>query len=96
MEAVASAPNFGGGDESEALAGTAEAGWDTPLLFTPQEAARMLHISRAHLYDYILSGQLQSVKLGRCRRIPAAALQRFVDALAKEATGTSGGDGHGS
>lgn len=51
------------------------------LLLTPEEAAKALRIGRNKVYELIASGELPSVKLGRCRRIPVDALRRFVDAL---------------
>ena len=51
------------------------------LLLTPEEAARALRVGRNKVYELIASGDLPSVKLGRCRRIPVDALRRFVDDL---------------
>jgi excisionase family DNA binding protein len=52
-----------------------------PLLLTVEEAAERLRIGRSLAYELVQSGELVSVKLGRCRRIPVAALEDFVDAL---------------
>jgi excisionase family DNA binding protein len=52
------------------------------LLLTPVEAAERLGISRTKVYELMASGQLASVKIGKCRRVPATALTAFVDALA--------------
>ena len=49
------------------------------ILLTVDEAAQRLGVARSHLYKYVLSGELPSVKLGRSRRIPASALQEFVE-----------------
>ena len=51
------------------------------LLLTPEEAARALRVGRNKVYELIASGELPSVKLGRCRRIPVDALRQFVDDL---------------
>ena len=48
------------------------------LLLSVDEAARRLSVGRSHLYDLLLRGQIESIKLGRSRRIPVAALERFV------------------
>ncbi len=48
------------------------------LLVSVDEAARMLGVSRAHLYPRVIRGELQSLRIGRSRRIPIAALERFV------------------
>ena len=51
------------------------------LLFTPEEAARCLSIGRTKLYELITAGTLASVRVGKCRRIPANALIDFVNLL---------------
>jgi excisionase family DNA binding protein len=40
-----------------------------------------LGIGRSKLYEVIAAGQLEVVKIGRCARIPAAALDDYVDRL---------------
>lgn len=52
-----------------------------PTLLTVPEAMTALRLSRATVYDLIRSGELGSVKVGRCRRIPAQAVQAFVARL---------------
>lgn len=51
------------------------------LLVTPEEAARRLAISRSRLFHLMASGELESIKVGRSRRIPVKALEEFVDKL---------------
>ncbi len=51
---------------------------DTKLLLSITEAAGRLGIGRSHLYELVLAGQVESVKLGRRRLIPTEALERFV------------------
>lgn len=48
------------------------------LLLTVDEAARRLSLGRSHLYELVMRGDIDTIKLGRSRRIPAAALDRFV------------------
>jgi excisionase family DNA binding protein len=55
----------------------------TKLLYTSEEAAEQLTIGRTAVYDLIKSGHLSSVKIGRRRRIPAAALNDFVTAISE-------------
>jgi excisionase family DNA binding protein len=57
----------------------------TKLLLTPEEAAEMLGIGRTKVYELMASGQLRSVKIGRCRRITTTALTEFVADLDREA-----------
>lgn len=61
---------------------------DSRLLYTPEHAAAQLDIGRTHIYGLIARGELRSVKVGRNRRIPAAALQEYVHNLMR----TGGGD----
>jgi excisionase family DNA binding protein len=50
------------------------------LLLTVGEACVQLgRIGRSHLYKLLDSGELTSIKIGRCRRIPASALAAFVE-----------------
>jgi excisionase family DNA binding protein len=50
-------------------------------LLTVDEAAERLGIGRSHAYVYVLRGDLESIKLGRSRRIPAEAIEEFVKKL---------------
>jgi excisionase family DNA binding protein len=56
------------------------------LLLTAEQAADRLSISRSHLYELLRSGQLQSVLLGRTRRIPVSDLELYVDELPRVLT----------
>jgi excisionase family DNA binding protein len=52
-----------------------------------QEAARHLGISRAKLYQLITSGELESITIGRSRRVPLDALADYISkrrAIAKQ------------
>jgi excisionase family DNA binding protein len=51
------------------------------LLLTTLEAATVLGISRSKLYELLASGQLPSVRIGACRRVPADAVHSFVAEL---------------
>jgi excisionase family DNA binding protein len=53
------------------------------LLTVPQVMAA-LQISRWCLYQEIRSNRLPTVKIGRCRRISAAALAAYVERLHSE------------
>jgi excisionase family DNA binding protein len=41
-----------------------------PLLLTPEQAARRLSVGRTTVYTLMASGELLSVNIGRCRRVP--------------------------
>ena len=51
------------------------------VLMTVEEAARRLRIGRSTAYALIQTGQIESIKIGASRRVPAAALSTFVDQL---------------
>ncbi len=51
------------------------------LLLTTTEAADLLGVSRTTVYELLNTGQLESVRIGRARRIPRAALVAYVDRL---------------
>ncbi len=48
------------------------------LLLTPVEVARALGIGRSKVYELLQTGQLASVRIGSCRRVPAEALHSFL------------------
>lgn len=54
-------------------------------LFTVDEAAASLRVSRWTVYNLIRSGQLRTVKIGRRRLVPPAALHECIELLRKEA-----------
>jgi len=51
------------------------------LLLTPTEAAQILGIGRSKVYELMQTGQLASVHIGACRRVPADALKAFLEQL---------------
>ncbi len=51
------------------------------LLLTPAEAAKALGISRASLYPLLMRKEIPSIRVGGLRRVPIAALQRYIDEL---------------
>jgi excisionase family DNA binding protein len=54
------------------------------LLLTTTEAAERLGIGRSSLYDLIRSNRLRTVKIGRRRLVPLAALDDVVALLVEE------------
>ena len=59
---------------------------DDHLLVTPEEAARRLSVGRTTVYALMASGELLSVNIGRCRRVPVSSLSSFVNRLIGDAT----------
>ncbi|MFJ3339048.1 excisionase family DNA-binding protein [Streptomyces sp. NPDC086766] len=53
----------------------------TLLLLTVEEAARRLGIGRTVCYQLIGSGELESVTVGRLRKVPADAVAEYVTRL---------------
>jgi excisionase family DNA binding protein len=62
------------------------------LLLTVEEAAKRLRLGRTLVYRLISSGELESVTVGRLRRIPAECLAEYVAAL-RAARGSGAADG---
>ena len=52
-----------------------------PLLLTVVEAARLLGVGRSTAYELLGSGELESVHIGRSRRVPLAAVENYVESL---------------
>ena len=50
----------------------------TKLLLTADETAQLIGFSRSKTYAMLKSGELPSLKVGRTRRVPAAALEEWV------------------
>lgn len=63
------------------------------LLLTVVEAAEVLGVGRSTMYELIRTGQVEVVHLGRCARVPAAALDEFVERLRLDPVETAGSPG---
>ncbi len=48
------------------------------LLLTIEEAAERLQVGRCTMQALLLSGEVQSFKIGRLRRVPPAALEAYI------------------
>lgn len=48
------------------------------LLLTISEVAFRLGLGRSFIYELVMKGEIKSLKIGRARRIPVAALDEFV------------------
>ena len=58
----------------------------SPDLLTVDDVMARLQVGKHTVYDLIRTRRLQSVRIGRCRRIPTASLQQYIDSLTNEAT----------
>jgi excisionase family DNA binding protein len=54
------------------------------ILLTPEEVAEALHVGRCTVYDLIRTNQLQSLKIGKLRRIPVEAVYEFARRMLDE------------
>ncbi|WP_310961564.1 helix-turn-helix domain-containing protein [Nocardioides terrisoli] len=54
---------------------------DVALLLRMEEAAERLGIARTMMYQLVRDGQVESVRVGRLRRIPVACLEDYIDDL---------------
>lgn len=50
---------------------------DKPLL-KPNEVAEMLRIGRSLVYGMLATGELPSIRVGRCIRIPKVSLEKWI------------------
>ena len=49
------------------------------LMLRPSEAAEALGVSRSKAYELIASGEIPSVHVGGCLRVPLDALRAWID-----------------
>jgi excisionase family DNA binding protein len=62
------------------------------LLHSPEAAAELLDVGRSQMFELIARGEIESVKIGRLRKIPADALTAYVERLRAGASVAAGGD----
>lgn len=60
---------------------TGPRGVDVALVLSVEQAAAALGIGRTFMYGLVRTGAVESVKIGRLRRVPADALREFVRSL---------------
>ena len=48
------------------------------LLLKPVEVTEILGISRSRIYEMLATGELPSLRVGRCIRIPTDALKKWI------------------
>jgi excisionase family DNA binding protein len=59
------------------------------ILLRPAEAAEALGVSRSRIYELLAAGDLPSVRLGQCIRVPSDALRRWVEKHTRQPRGLS-------
>lgn len=50
------------------------------MLLKPIEVAEMLRIGRSLVYGMLATGELPSIRVGRCIRVPSESLQKWLKA----------------
>lgn len=50
-----------------------------PKVYTPAEVAEILKIGQTKVYELLQRGEIRSRKIGKLRRIPAAAIDEFLE-----------------
>jgi excisionase family DNA binding protein len=48
------------------------------LLLSVEEAAILMSLGRSALYDLLMRNEIVSIKVGRTRRVPLAALHEYI------------------
>ena len=57
------------------------------LLLTIPEVAIRLGLGRSLVYQLVMRGEVDSITVGRARRVPAQAIEKFIEKkLAEEST----------
>jgi excisionase family DNA binding protein len=52
-----------------------------PVMFTIRQAAQILNVSRTQVYKLIKTNELDSVKVGRSRRVTESQLVAYIQKL---------------
>ena len=52
-----------------------------PLLVRVSQAGEILGVGRSTVYELIARGEIETVHIGRCCRVPVAALDEYVERL---------------
>ncbi len=54
------------------------------VLFTVEETARALNVGRTTAYALVRSGEIESVHIGRLRRVPKTAIDNYTERLTSD------------
>lgn len=63
------------------------------LLLKVEEVAEILNVGRSTAYHLVLTGEIESVTVGRLRRVPAKAVTEYVNRLRADVEQIRTGDG---
>lgn len=59
------------------------------MLFTAEETAQALGIGRTKVYDLIARAQIESVLIGKSRRVPRQAVENYVERIRNPRSGAA-------
>jgi excisionase family DNA binding protein len=76
-----------------AARGAASDGVNGRLLYSVEEAADLLGIGRTFMFHLVATGEIDSFKIGKRRKIPRDALDSFIERLRSEQAVAIGGLG---
>lgn len=63
------------------------------LLLKVEEVAEILNVGRSTAYHLVLAGEIESITVGRLRRVPAEAVTEYVNRLRADVDQIRTGDG---
>jgi excisionase family DNA binding protein len=61
------------------------------ILYSVEEAANLLGIGRTYMFHLVATGEVDSFKVGKHRKIPSGALDMYVKRLREEQAGAARG-----
>jgi excisionase family DNA binding protein len=54
-----------------------------PLLYRVPEAAKLLSLGASKTWELVARGEIESIKIDGARRVPRAAIERYIRRLAE-------------
>ena len=57
---------------------------DMPMLFNAVQVAKIMGVSKSQVYNLMNSGRLQSVAIGRSRRVTSSQMHAFIATLTSD------------
>ena len=54
------------------------------LLLKPCEVTQILGIGRSSFYELVAQGELPSIRIGRCIRVPSESLEKWIQDKEKQ------------
>jgi excisionase family DNA binding protein len=54
---------------------------EIPMLFNVNQVSKIMNVSKSQVYNLINNGKLESVAIGRSRRVTTSQMNRFIENL---------------